>query len=631
MVLAKFNWAQLAKLVAMILAVQAIYWFGIDKPLFRADPGKAPPQVEILSAEIARLNAPTFEAAANASYKPIELKPAGTMWTHCCDTAIFAVRMTFELDRIPADGLGIFSLLEVDNYKLAVNNNVLFSKGRLQVGGGTFHGQIRNLTRVPSGLLRAGENEITYITVRDGFPYTDIVAPEIGEYAAMDEYAGRKLFFASDFPLMTGVVFSLLGLLASIMVFRSDDWRFAAWLSLLCAALCANSIYRLWLDPPVDGWGRMVMYFAIFQLIPTSLLCFIDSWTQRPLPWLQRIVSFAYLLTLAIITWSIYRVAMPDGFGVPVSIWRWYLMAAAVAVVARLLWHFATSDETRLVESGLLSVMGVALALDAFTSAFPQLGIRYGNVSNASSFLLLAMIVAFITRNFRLFQSQGALASLLQTKVEQREAELAVAHAREQQLVSKQAHDDERRRIMRDLHDGLGSQLMSMMLAARLGEADPPKVAEGLQGVIDEMRLMVDSMDSVGESLDAALATFRARVQPRIQAAGFGFHWTQPESIDLPGYGPRDVLQIFRILQEAVTNALKHSGGDAITIDIVQSSQDNLQIRIADNGKGGANVGDAGRGLANMQSRARAVKAGFAVESPSGGGTAVTLSLPRLA
>lgn len=48
-------------------------------------------------------------------------------------------------------------------------------------------------------------------------------------------------------------------------------------------------------------------------------------------------------------------------------------------------------------------------------------------------------------------------------------------------------------------------------------------MAEGLQSVIDEMRLMVDSMDSVGESLEAALATFRARIQPRVEAAGFAF------------------------------------------------------------------------------------------------------------
>ncbi len=189
----KFNWAQLGKLVAMILAVQAIYWFGIDKPLFRADPGKAPPQVEILSAEIARLKAPTFAAAANASYKPIELKPAGTMWTHCCDTAIFAVRIPFQVDKIPANGLGMISDLQVDNYTLAVNGSTLVARGQMQPGRGSFHGQIKKLTRIPAGLLKQGRNELIYITLRDGFPYTDILAPRIADYDALDRHTASRL------------------------------------------------------------------------------------------------------------------------------------------------------------------------------------------------------------------------------------------------------------------------------------------------------------------------------------------------------------------------------------------------------------------------------------------------------
>ena len=216
----------------------------------------------------------------------------------------------------------------------------------------------------------------------------------------------------------------------------------------------------------------------------------------------------------------------------------------------------------------------------------------------------------------------------LQQKVALREAELAESYAREQKFVAEQAHEAERRRIMQDIHDGLGSQLMSMMLSARLGEAEPAKVADGLQAVIDEMRLMIDSMDSVGESLEAALATFRARVQPRVVEAGFAFDWSQSESIDLPGYGPRDVLQIFRILQEAVTNALKHSGGTAIQVAVCQEAGGAGSISISDNGRGGAEAGDAGRGLANMQNRGRAVKADYAFESVPGEGTRITLRLP---
>jgi signal transduction histidine kinase len=186
---------------------------------------------------------------------------------------------------------------------------------------------------------------------------------------------------------------------------------------------------------------------------------------------------------------------------------------------------------------------------------------------------------------------------------------------------------------MRDLHDGLGSQLMTMMLTARLGEADPPKVAEGLQGVIDEMRLMVDSMDSVGESLESALATFRARIQPRVEAAGFAFNWHRAETFTAPDLGPRDVLQVFRIMQEAVSNALRHSGGSAIAVEVAAVEAEGVTITIADNGKGGATSGEAGRGLANMKNRARAVGADYALTSTSSEGTRVTLTLrqPALA
>lgn len=248
-----------------------------------------------------------------------------------------------------------------------------------------------------------------------------------------------------------------------------------------------------------------------------------------------------------------------------------------------------------------------------------------GNLLNNAPFLLLAMTAAFLARNFRLFQSQGALNEMLHAKVMQREAELVEATWREQALVRAQAHDEERRRIMRDLHDGLGSQLM--MLTARLGEADPPNVAEGLQGVIDEMRLMVDS---VGESLESALVTFRARIQPRVEAAGFAFCWNQPESLAPTRLGPCDVLQVFRITQEAVTNALKHSGGTQIAVTVTPHADGAIAIAIADDGHGcsdDAETREAGRGLTNMRGRARAVGAQYTLASTPGKGTQVILAL----
>jgi len=620
----RVNWRQLVKLVLMIVIVQAVYWGVVDKPLFRADPGEAPPMAKISNVEIARLDAPSFAEARTARYKPAELP-----WTHCCDSAAFAMRGVFTVDAIPAHGLGVISDMQVDNYALAVNGSVLVARGRLTAAHPSFHGQVKYLTRIPAGLLRAGANEFTYVTVRDGFPYTDLLAPRIADYDALEAHTARRLFIVGDFYKISGILLGLLGLLATLMVFRSDDWRFAAWLSALCAAFVGYMVYATWLDPPLDGWGRMLAFFAIYLFIPTALLCFIDSWTRHPLPYFQGGVVATYGAVTGVIAWYIYRVPMPEGFDMPAMLWIWSLMGAAILVIGRLVWHFAAHSETRLVESSLLTVLAVALVVDAVSNWFPQWGVREGNLLNSSAFLLLAMTAAFLARNFRLFQSQGALNAMLQAKVDQREAELAEAAQREKALVRQQAFDEERRRIMRDLHDGLGSQLMSIMLSARVGVAEPAVVAEGLQSVIDEMRLMVDSMDSVGESLGAALATFRARVQPRVQAVGMEFVWTEADGIgEIDQFGPRDVLQIFRVLQEAVTNALKHAECSRIAVNVGRQGEQ-LLLAVVDDGKGIDGQASVGRGLGNMQ--ARVVSVGGAVTvtpGTDGRGTRVLLALP---
>lgn len=617
------NWRQVVQIALAILAAQAIYWLVIDKHLFKAPPPAELARIGISRVELAKLPVPTLAAAAGAVFKPAELP-----FSDCCTTASFAARLHFKLDTVPEKGLGVLSTLQVDNYILQANGSTIVAEGRMIPGRQSFHGQKTFLTRIPAGLLRAGDNELTYITLRDGFPYTDINPPLIAEYDALSAYSARRLWIMGTYPLLSGLVLGILGLFGALMVSRSDDKPFAVWLSLLCAAWAGYALYGALLDPPFDGWGRMMVYFALILFIPVALLCFVDSWTQAPVPYLRKAAVSAYAAMICAVAWLLFKTPMPDAFDVPVTIWIWALMGFALLTLARILWHFARIKEDRVIESAIMSVCVVAVLMDGLGQWAPELGAGELNLMTAAPFLMLAMVAAFLARNFRLFQSQSALNATLQEKVALREAELAESHAREQKFVAEQAHEAERRRIMQDIHDGLGSQLMSMMLSARLGEAEPAKVADGLQAVIDEMRLMIDSMDSVGESLEAALATFRARVQPRVIDAGFAFDWSQSESIDLPGYGPRDVLQIFRILQEAVTNALKHSGGTAIQVAVCQEAGGAGSISISDNGRGGAQAGDAGRGLANMQNRARAVKADYAFESVPGEGTRITLCLP---
>jgi signal transduction histidine kinase len=295
-----------------------------------------------------------------------------------------------------------------------------------------------------------------------------------------------------------------------------------------------------------------------------------------------------------------------------------------------LIWHFCTVDEDRHLEAAILSICAVCLALDAVGEKFGLLAGGY--LIDAAPLLLLAFVAAFVQRNFVLFQSAIGLNAMLEARLKARELELAEAHARERDLVGLQARNEERRRLMRDMHDGVGGQLVGLLLSLRRGAVDKDKMVEGLQGVMDEIRLMIDSSDAAGASLDAMLAVFETRVRPRVEGAGFQFGWRDDHTLggDLP---PQDVLQVFRIMQEAVTNALKHSGGDRIDIVISDAPDGEVQIEIGDNGEGlieGAGVrspGGGGHGLGNMRDRAVAVggRLTFIEAAP---GLRVVLNLP---
>lgn len=617
---ARWTWRQLGLLVLTVCLCQAIYWLVIERQIYSGQHRPMPEMVEFPQARIARLASP------DQDLRTARFKAEPLPFTHCCDGASFAAELDFDLADVPAAGLGIISTLQVDNYRLYANGHLLVGEGSMRPGAQTFEGQKTFLTRIPAGVLRPGGNTLTYVTLRDGFPYTDIYPPMVAEHDALAAFANQRLWVMGDFVAFGGLLMALVGLVATIMLARSDDWRFAMWLSLLAGSWAAYALYSEWLAVPLSGWWRMAAYFVINMAIPTSLLCFVDSWSGRAMPRLQAFAVLAYVMAVGAILAMLHWQPMPGAYDNAANLWGWFMALFAVGTALRFVWHFTQMRDDRYAEAGIMSVIVVALALEALAQQYPDLNLGEGQVHNAAVFFIVAMLAAFLARNFRLFQSQNALNAMLRARVEQREGELAQAHAREQVLVARQAHDDERRRIMRDIHDGLGGQLMTMLLSARLGEADPPKLAEGLQAAIDELRLMVDSMDSVGESLDGALSTFRARVKPRVETAGITFDWHQPEGLTMPEMEPRAVLQVFRILQEAVTNALKHARCTHVRVVVAQHGN-GLDIAVCDNGRGGAAGGTAGRGRANMAIRAQAIGGTVAITDGPDGGTHVALRL----
>lgn len=199
-------------------------------------------------------------------------------------------------------------------------------------------------------------------------------------------------------------------------------------------------------------------------------------------------------------------------------------------------------------------------------------------------------------------------------------------------MAQVQAVADERQRIMQDMHDGFGSQLISSLIMVEHGRSGPAEIAQLLRECIDDLRLTIDALtpDADAEYTDllSAFGTLRQRLEPRLHPAGIALNWHQSCSGDTLSVAPRVALQVLRIVQEAICNVVKHANAKAIQV-IVTADAAAVGIRIADDGKGfNASAPAPGRGIGSMKKRMREL-GGTLDLSSSGAGTQLHLSLPR--
>lgn len=252
-------------------------------------------------------------------------------------------------------------------------------------------------------------------------------------------------------------------------------------------------------------------------------------------------------------------------------------------------------------------------------------------VYGANGFLL---VMGVLLAN-RFATSLGAAERISETpalKVAEKERELAASYARMREHERERNVNQERQRMMRDMHDGLGSQLLGSLVAVERGSLDSKGMAQALRDAIDEMRLTIDSLVPGHEGLLVALGNLRHRQEPRFRAAGVALSFTQhgvPAGIDIPA---DHLLQILRLLQEALANVLKHAAALHVRIAVgTRGDLPQLFIEVFDDGRGfDPNLPGLGRGLPNMGQRARQIDATLAIVSGLQG-TKIALSYPLTA
>lgn len=202
------------------------------------------------------------------------------------------------------------------------------------------------------------------------------------------------------------------------------------------------------------------------------------------------------------------------------------------------------------------------------------------------------------------------------------------------QRVADSAVSEERRKIARDLHDGLAQELTFVTTQVRRLTKRPElapvdgqlqRIASASQRALDESRRAIDHLQApADEPLDALLTKaaeqVAGRVGARVRSSVAPDAHTAPEVAE----------QLVRIVREAVTNATRHGGADYIALNLAGGSE--LVLTVEDNGVGfdpgaGGN-GMSGFGLISMRERAEALGGSFDLRSQPDGGTTVEVRVP---
>lgn len=609
----------LARLAIAVIALQLLFWL-IVKPLVIGSPAPPFDTIDGYDFEQAQISSPTLAAVDQAEFEVIAEMPA---W-HCCESGYRAFRYKFDLEEVPERGLGIAPHIRADNFSIYVNNRFIAGTGRMELPDQTYDSMIRETYHIPSSAISTGRNQATFILVREGIPYFDYFPPVLAEYSYIEQRLERTNWLSGGYTYIVIAMIGMVALFSLIFFLISGRERDAFWLFVLSAALAASNHYYVWTDPPFGGHFRVFYFHALTLTVQFAWFGWADAWSRDRYRWSLPLAAFAFAGAVAATAYSLTAMPYGAGYDRAGEIMVYCGIGFAIATATRILWNFRKLEEDRYIEAAL-AILLVSLFVLQVTTELTQ-ALNMGYMTRTQPFLIIGIAVAFFARRVRLFRSSAQINALLEKQLEERTEELAVAHHREKRLIRTQALDEERQRIMRDMHDGLGSHLMSMLMMAKRGAGDHVDYAEGLQSVIDEMRLMIDSMDSVGESLRSALTVFRKRVVPRAGETGFAITWLDKSAGEFPDLGPREVLQVFRILQEAITNSLKHSGGDTIAIAIEDHSDQAgaMKITIADNGSGlgrgdGAGRRPNARGIKNMQARAAGIGAQLDLHSSDEG------------
>ena len=462
----------------------------------------------------------------------------------------------------------------------------------------------------------------------------------------------RPQYYQSRYDLQVtsiaafGATMLLAGLLALLVWHGERRNPVMFWFGMVALSWSLCTYLMIWPPHVHTEAGRQLLIYMARHLyaVPLLVLCLrIGNVHQRALEqglWLLFVsgmiaavsLDVEHFITLAMLSWSMFLFLSIGFFGW--LLWVKMKLNGSPEVqrdtANESVLRFRTRERsTHFLPVSLMVVIG-------FTAHDWARWLGYVDYDNmlltpfAMPFLILALGGAIISSHI---QAANALARSnveLEERVTDKARELEKVYEQMQLSQREQAVLQERQRIMGDMHDGLSANLVSLYNMVQSNNTDSTEVAYRLDETLRELRAIVDSLEPVEGDLGVVLGNIRYRMRTALEESGINLIWRVEELPTLADLKPEKILNIQRIVLEALTNALRHAAADTVSVSARAIAEENIIIiTITDNGTGfDTSTTQGGRGLRNMHDRAMRIGIILHIDSKPGQGTTITLKLP---
>jgi signal transduction histidine kinase len=521
--------------------------------------------------------------------------------------------------------------------EVAVNGATILDSRRYPVSNRP-DANVPQIVEIPSALLRNGANALT-VRLHVWGPLTGFLD---NVYVGSDEalrpaYQVRALLFLA-LPVVFASWQAILAVLLGVMWLKR---RHEPTYGILAAAM-GLGVIRAFASAPVEQSSYPALNGALLASAPLEAACvliFMIAFLGYKVP---RYAWIAFAPGLLIAAVAVAKTSLLGG--------AYVALGPATVLLSLLLTAILVGHTSIFRGDGIAALLGAAVTIiivfvvHDMLLALDMVANRPILVSRLSySALLVAIGIGLTWRFAKALNEVDSFAGRMVVMVREAEDKLRASLALEEQRARAAALADERNRLMRDLHDGLGGQLVSIVALSERSGGQGDRIGNAARGALKDLRLVIDAMDDIDGDLMLALGTWRERTAAQVRSHGLPLEWRvlTPQGMPVhPELRPWHVIQILRLLDEAVTNAVKHAGASRITVSIEtvgEGSDQRGRITVQDDGRGfaagdllpaGAGAAKTGRGLVNMRRRAARCGADLDIESGPAG-TSIRLDLPR--